>query len=640
MEIPTDHAFELENATVIEGADVAEEEPIVSQSWGAPTSENTVLSYYTSSTTWSAANSVAGSAASSFSSFHGVMGPNNVIHSVPTSIAGSVPEAAMMYANRSYYSPAAAASPLTVRHQHQLQQQQMSHQAQQQDQAQQQLQLLQQQSQQPPPQQHAMGVAVTPQEQSNQLPIDTSEYTSTITHQQSLLDPNNAASEGVVFSDNYTDVTEHSEPVQRSTTPSTHTSHHTPHNLKKSVDFMTSHRASLDSIYSSSFSSVNSVSSRHPSSYIAQVERSRQHPQWGAVSAMASPLSYSVGSLGKSGGITPSAGYNNHISTQSQISQISQFGQHQPSSNQPFGKGSGSGVNTGIAVQGLGGNVVPQPRSQLSCLLAQSRRGSAQSLRHMPPQPPAEPVLEARKSVDYPWSHENTSSPPRLFSRETIFSDTLLSDLPRPPRAKMFHFANCSAAPVLRMITLVLDTIIKKNDKLYPSEQDVSPVSLGTPANEQGRMFQSIMLRFHGFNVPGIGLDAYFERILKYCPSTADVFISLLVYLDRIQAMGFELSQDKSKSLFLLDSYNVHRLVIAGMTVASKFFSDLFYKNSRYAKVGGLSVEELNNLELQFLHLLDFKLMISVEELQSYADFILNYQDVAMSSSGDSTATV
>lgn len=32
------------------------------------------------------------------------------------------------------------------------------------------------------------------------------------------------------------------------------------------------------------------------------------------------------------------------------------------------------------------------------------------------------------------------------------------------------------------------------------------------------------------------------------------------------------------------------------MTVAAKFNDDLFYKNSYYAKVGGISVEELNNL--------------------------------------------
>ena len=41
----------------------------------------------------------------------------------------------------------------------------------------------------------------------------------------------------------------------------------------------------------------------------------------------------------------------------------------------------------------------------------------------------------------------------------------------------------------------------------------------------------------------------------------------------------------EGKRLFAIDSFNVHRLVIAGVTVASKFFSDVFYTNSRYAKV-------------------------------------------------------
>jgi hypothetical protein len=36
---------------------------------------------------------------------------------------------------------------------------------------------------------------------------------------------------------------------------------------------------------------------------------------------------------------------------------------------------------------------------------------------------------------------------------------------------------------------------------------------------------------------------------------------------------------------FAVDSFNIHRLIISGITVASKFFSDVFYTNSRYAKV-------------------------------------------------------
>lgn len=181
--------------------------------------------------------------------------------------------------------------------------------------------------------------------------------------------------------------------------------------------------------------------------------------------------------------------------------------------------------------------------------------------------------------------------------------------------------------------------------------------ALGTPSST---------LCFHARNVPSISIESYLLRILKYCPTTNDVFLSLLVYFDRMSrvALGAQpgssndgpagaaagLPEEMISSTgslptrpsspsprlspehahpgmkgFAVDSYNVHRLVIAGVTAASKFFSDVFYTNSRYAKVGGLPVHELNQLELQFLLLNDFKLVIPLDELQSYANQLLVY---------------
>jgi PHO85 cyclin-6/7 len=93
-------------------------------------------------------------------------------------------------------------------------------------------------------------------------------------------------------------------------------------------------------------------------------------------------------------------------------------------------------------------------------------------------------------------------------------------------------------------------------------------------------------LTFHARNVPTITLEAYLLRILKYCPASNEVFLSLLVYFDRMS----KLSKEACGKAFVIDSYNIHRLVIAGVTVASKFFSDVFYTNSRYAKVRSLAV--------------------------------------------------
>ncbi|KZT41170.1 cyclin-related 2, partial [Sistotremastrum suecicum HHB10207 ss-3] len=121
-------------------------------------------------------------------------------------------------------------------------------------------------------------------------------------------------------------------------------------------------------------------------------------------------------------------------------------------------------------------------------------------------------------------------------------------------------------------------------------------------------------LAFHARHVPTISLENYLQRILKYCPTTNEVFLSILVYFERMSV----LSRNTTGKEFIIDSYNVHRLVIAGITVASKFFSDIFYTNSRYAKVGGLPQAELNQLELQFLLLNDFDLAITDEEMETY----------------------
>lgn len=104
-----------------------------------------------------------------------------------------------------------------------------------------------------------------------------------------------------------------------------------------------------------------------------------------------------------------------------------------------------------------------------------------------------------------------------------------------------------------------------------------------------------------------------------------------------------KLSADATGRSFVIDSYNIHRLVIAGVTVASKFFSDVFYTNSRYAKVGGLPLAELNQLELQFLLLNDFRLVIPGDEMQRYAEQLIIFSSDSSpppSSSSPSTAAV
>ncbi|KAG6843445.1 hypothetical protein H0H87_004490 [Tephrocybe sp. NHM501043] len=80
-----------------------------------------------------------------------------------------------------------------------------------------------------------------------------------------------------------------------------------------------------------------------------------------------------------------------------------------------------------------------------------------------------------------------------------------------------------------------------------------------------------------------------------------------------------KLSSDVVGHSFVIDSFKLHCLIIASVTITSKFFSNVFYTNLRYAKVSGLPLAELNQLKLQFLLLNDFCLVISSAEIQHYA---------------------
>ncbi|KAG6814942.1 hypothetical protein H0H87_006364, partial [Tephrocybe sp. NHM501043] len=114
-------------------------------------------------------------------------------------------------------------------------------------------------------------------------------------------------------------------------------------------------------------------------------------------------------------------------------------------------------------------------------------------------------------------------------------------------------------------------------------------------------------------NVPRISLEAYLLCILKYCPMTNKVFLILLVYFDRMS----KLSSNAVSCSFIIALFNIHHLAIAGITIASKFFSNIFYTILHYAKVGGLPLAELNQLKLQLL-LNNFCLIISSVEMQCY----------------------
>ncbi|KAF8963817.1 hypothetical protein BGZ46_000915 [Entomortierella lignicola] len=189
---------------------------------------------------------------------------------------------------------------------------------------------------------------------------------------------------------------------------------------------------------------------------------------------------------------------------------------------------------------------------------------------------------------------------------------------------KRMHTLDLSVHPVtstLKMLASLLERITTANDKIKQALPDPETPLVMTPAQHQ---IHTSFTRFHARSIPSISINAYLTRILKYCPCANECFLSLLVYFDRMARNVEEITGGEGRQ-FSIDSYNIHRLIIAGIMVSAKYFSDVFFTNSRYAKVGGLPVSELNQLEVEFLTLNNFALAISIEELQTYGDQLMKH---------------
>ncbi|KAF9322049.1 hypothetical protein BG000_007280 [Podila horticola] len=58
--------------------------------------------------------------------------------------------------------------------------------------------------------------------------------------------------------------------------------------------------------------------------------------------------------------------------------------------------------------------------------------------------------------------------------------------------------------------------------------------------------------------------------------------------------------------------------MIASVTLAAKAVCDSYCTNSHYAKVGGLSTQELNTLEVEFLGLIEWRVAVEGTVMQRY----------------------
>ncbi|KAI8028404.1 Cyclin-P3-1 [Camellia lanceoleosa] len=151
---------------------------------------------------------------------------------------------------------------------------------------------------------------------------------------------------------------------------------------------------------------------------------------------------------------------------------------------------------------------------------------------------------------------------------------------------------------VLSLLSSLLERTIQKNERSFKASGGRDVITI-----------------FNGSRAPGLSIRQYIERIFKYSSCSPSCFVVAYIYLDRFL-------QEKNVRL---TSLNAHRLVITSVMLAAKFLDDKCYDNKYYAKVGGVSTAEMNNLEVKFLFDIHFRLHVTLETFNSYCLLLESY---------------
>ena len=170
---------------------------------------------------------------------------------------------------------------------------------------------------------------------------------------------------------------------------------------------------------------------------------------------------------------------------------------------------------------------------------------------------------------------------------------------------------------------------LKKVDKIFPiSKDDFSLVktieiisdllnNICEENKDKSEIINKNIIPFMTKNIPSMSIKDYLLRLSQFTKMSESTIIIILIYIDRISNINN----------FRLTYKNIYKLILSATVVAIKYNEDLFYSSAIYAKLGGLSVSELNYLEFQFLILIKFSLFIENDLFDKYKNNLLSLQD-------------
>ena len=117
--------------------------------------------------------------------------------------------------------------------------------------------------------------------------------------------------------------------------------------------------------------------------------------------------------------------------------------------------------------------------------------------------------------------------------------------------------------------------------------------------------------------VPSISIKDYLIRLVQLTRMEESSLIFIVIYIDRFCSFNH----------IKLTHNNIHKLILTSMFIAIKFNEDKHYSLEIYAKIGGVSPQELKSMEFYFLVFIQFNLNVDTNLYQEYHNYLESFQE-------------
>ena len=160
-------------------------------------------------------------------------------------------------------------------------------------------------------------------------------------------------------------------------------------------------------------------------------------------------------------------------------------------------------------------------------------------------------------------------------------------------------------ATVLTIVADILQEIVNENNNQEPYDPKVN----------MDDEIKCLVCQYNSKTKPQVTIQRYLSRIVKYANPEPSSIIMCLIYIDKLcESTNIQLT-----------NLNVHRLILSCIVLAIKFNEDDYYSNEVYAKIGGISLDELNKLEINTLTLLNYNACIDSYLYSNYENQLREY---------------